>query len=309
MVRKFLYNFSIVALVVFVLDWAIGETLEYFYFHETTGAHYSTTYAIDSTRADVLIFGSSRATHHYVPEVFEDMLSLSYYNTGRDGHFIFYQTAVLKAILKRYSPQVIILDHTGAFDNGREDYDRMSSLLPYYENHEEMREILELRSPYERIKLLSHIYPYNSMLLTIGMGNSSLNKKRKKDRKGYIPMHKNWPYPLDSAAQDPVYAVNAEKLKAFRDFITMAKEAGNIVMVINSPVNYLYDKSQTLEICQEICAAEEVPYYDFSRDTTFLNHREFFADTHHLNDEGAKFLSAKVALLVREKLNQHISGR
>jgi len=35
-------------------------------------ANYRTTYVMDSTKADILVFASSRASHHYVPEIFED---------------------------------------------------------------------------------------------------------------------------------------------------------------------------------------------------------------------------------------------
>ena len=44
---------------------------------------------MELTKADLLVFGSSRANHHYVPEVFEDSLKLTFYNTGKDGSGIF----------------------------------------------------------------------------------------------------------------------------------------------------------------------------------------------------------------------------
>ena len=188
-VKKIILNIVIVGVLVFVIDFSIGRTLRYFYFKETSGLHFRTTYAMEKTEADILVFGASRANHHYIPEVFKDSLEMSFYNTGRDGNGIFFQTALLKSVLKRYSPKVIILDYAGGFEKGGEDYDRMSPLLPYYRTHEEIRSIVELKSPFERIKLLSEIYPFNSQILTIAIGNLEINKKRKPDNEGYVPLY------------------------------------------------------------------------------------------------------------------------
>ena len=128
MIKKIFLNITIVFTIVFVLDLSIGRTLRYFYFKESSGLHYRTTFSMDSTKANILIFGSSRATHHYVPEVFESSLKDSYYNTGRDGNGIFYQLAVLRSILKRYNPKVIILDYYP----GSLEKKVMIDYLPYY---------------------------------------------------------------------------------------------------------------------------------------------------------------------------------
>jgi hypothetical protein len=179
MVKKLIYNFALVAIVVFVIDFSIGKTLRYYYFKETSGLHYRTTYSMEKTEAELLVLGSSRANHHYVPEIFEDELKMSFYNTGRDGSRLLYNYAVFRSILKRYTPKIIILDI--GFDelySDAEEYARLSPLLPYYKNHPEIRDLIEKRSSFEKIKLLSNIYPFNSSLLAIAMGNLEVNKKR-----------------------------------------------------------------------------------------------------------------------------------
>ena len=55
--KKIAVNIGLVIIVVFILDLAIGKTLRHFYFTETSGTHYRTTYAIDSTKAEILVFG------------------------------------------------------------------------------------------------------------------------------------------------------------------------------------------------------------------------------------------------------------
>jgi hypothetical protein len=146
---RFSVNLVLLFLIVFLFDWAGGAILRYFYFSQTSGLGYRTTYSIDSTRANILVFGSSRANHHYVPEVFEDSLKMSFYNTGRDGNFLFYNYAIFKAILKRYTPKILIMDiNPDELYYNPDSYDRLSSLLPYYKDHPEIRDIIELRGPY-----------------------------------------------------------------------------------------------------------------------------------------------------------------
>lgn len=218
LLRRIIANISFLLLVLIILDYTIGRTLRFFYFKETSGLHYRTTFSMDSTRADILIFGASRANHHYVPEVFEDSLKMSFYNTGRDGNGIFYQVAVLKSVLLRYTPRIIIFDYAGSFMKEEKDYNRLSSILPYYKSHGEIREIVELKSPFEKIKLLSEVYPFNSQLLTIAIGNLEINKKRKPDNKGYVPLHKEWKGQIDTLYTDKHYTADSTKVSYFRNF-------------------------------------------------------------------------------------------
>ncbi|MDE3212752.1 MAG: hypothetical protein KGM98_05915, partial [Bacteroidota bacterium] len=150
---------------------------------------------MDSTKADLLIFGSSTANHNYYPDSIEKNLRLSCYNTGRDGMSIFYFYAVLKSDLKRYTPKVVILDFFPVeFRKEQMDYDRITALLPYYSSHPELRSIILMKSPYERLKLISRIYPFNSLAFTILGGNLQMNKNREinKGSQGYVPLPEVW---------------------------------------------------------------------------------------------------------------------
>ena len=59
--KKYLIIISIGFLIVFAGDFLIGKTLKYFYFKASSGLFQRTTYSIEKTEADILIFGSSRA--------------------------------------------------------------------------------------------------------------------------------------------------------------------------------------------------------------------------------------------------------
>ncbi|HEY5369695.1 MAG TPA: hypothetical protein VIJ75_11955 [Hanamia sp.] len=192
-IKKLFLSIGIFTIVCFCLDFVIGTILNKLYFKQQSGLQYRTTYAIEKTNAEVIVLGSSRANHHYVPAVFENILHYSFYNAGKDGSSIFYNYAILKGILKRYKPRIIVLEilkEELGFE--KEWYDRLSELLPYYATHPEIRSIILLKSRSERLKLISKIYPYNSSLLTILIGNTELNKKRRMDLEGYVPLFKTY---------------------------------------------------------------------------------------------------------------------
>lgn len=300
MLKKIFINISLIAIVIIALDFTIGYALRYFYFKETSGLNYRTTYSMDSTRAELLIFGSSRANHDYVPEIFEDSLNKTFYNTGRDGNGIFYQQALVKTILKRYSPKIIIFEFAGTFAKGCEEYEQMASILPYYKTHPEIRKIIELRSPFEKLKMMSGIYPFNSQLLTIAIGNLEINKKRENDNKGYIALNKEWQYDLEAGTDKINDQLDSNKISAFKETITDAKNSGAQVFVVFSPVFQKHSKNDDLVICDKLCAAENIPFFDFSKESVFLQHKDWFQDIVHLNNKGAtEFSKLLVGKIIR----------
>lgn len=305
MLKKILINIAIVLLTVVALDFAVGQTLRFFYFNESSGLHYRTTYSMNSTTADILIFGASKANHHYVPEVFEDSLEMSYYNTGRDGNGIFYQLAVLKSILKRHSPKIVVLDFVGTFEKEAKYYDRLSSLLPYYQDHEEIREIVKLKSPFEEIKLWSQTYPFNSLITTIAIGNTEYNKTRKLDNKGYVPLYGEWEESIEYLGLQPTKAIDSKQKEALIEFIQLAKKSGSKVYVIFSPVYAKFERKgdKNFEICKEVTSMENVPFWDLSKDSIFLDNK-LFQDPDHLNHNGALEFSKLAVINISNDLNK-----
>ena len=279
--------------MIFVIDHLMGTILGYFYFKQESGAQYRTTYSIEKTTADLLIFGSSRANHHYHPAVFKERFNLSYYNVGRDGHFIFYNSAVLKAVLERYVPNIIILDLIGGeFGKNQVDYDRLSSLLPYYKSHPEMRSIIKLKSKFEYFKMLSSIYPYNSSMFTISIGNTEFNKKRRGDIQGFIPLTNVWSGPIQIDDRPAKYELDSIKINAFETFIQQCNRSKIKLYIICSP--YYFQSRQTeysVKIGREIAKRYDISFFDYSEDSIFIQNSKLFSDTEHLNETGARVFS------------------
>lgn len=297
-IPRFLLKSFLFLSVLFILDFYAGSILKYLYYKQNSGWLYRTSYSIDSTKAEILIFGSSTANHHYYPEAFERRMNMTSYNAGKDGNSIFYHYSILQGILKRYSPKIAILDFSiGEFKKNQESYDRISSLLPYYHNHPEIRPVIQLKSPYEKFKLLSKIYPYNSLIYTIAIRNPALKKRRKKNNEegGYLPIDKIWNKGIGADTAIVNYQLDDNKINLFRKFIRDCTNSNVKLYVVISPRLIMYKFDDTsITLAKEICDEFNIPFYDFSSAPLFMSEPELFADKIHLNDRGAKIFSNKV---------------
>jgi len=277
-------------ILILLTDLIIGNILRYYYYKQTNGNYARITYALEKTSEDLLIFGSSRATHHYVPQVFEeDSLNFSYYNVGKDGQSIVYQLAVLKSTLIRYTPKIIILDiRPGEFEYQANVMDKLSILLPYYKNHPELKNLIHNRSTFEKYKLLSSIYPYNSLMVSIMAGN--IESVKEKSIKGYVPLYGIWSKELKKSYKSK--PIDDFMLSQFNEFLITTKKSNCKLYVIISPIYLKYEvPDETIETVKIICKKEGVSFYDYSNDMLFLKNKKYFKDILHLNNEGAKLFS------------------
>lgn len=298
LVSKFLLKSLLFLVILFFLDYLIGGILRELYFKQDSGYLYRTTYAMDSTKADILIFGSSTANHHYYPDAFEKRLKMICYNTGRDGNSIFFNYAVLESVLKRYHPKIIILDfNLGEFKKESGKYDRISSLLPYCKKHPKLNSIAELKSPYEKYKMLSKVYPFNSLIFSILIGNLDYNKKRKymDDDQGYVALTKIWNHKIATDTTSKTYLPDTNSIKIFKDFISSCIASKVKLYIVISPGFLNYTKKEpSIEIAHNIANKFSIPFFDFSRDTFFWDNPNLFSNENHLNDAGARIFSDKV---------------
>lgn len=292
----FLLKLFTLFLILFVLDFVLGTILEKLYFKQRNGELYRITYSIDKTHEDILVFGSSRAEHHYHPEVFQKRLNLSFFNTGLDGEHILFHYALLKGALKHYTPKVVILDFVaGEFKINRECYDKISNLLPYYESHPELRELIQLRGPYEKYKLLSKVYPYNSEILQILQGVHSSSKPSHQEEDGYFPLYNHETARTRKITYPASYPIDSIKLKIYESFLRDCKKAGTELFVICSP--YYVDaqnEEYSIRLAKELAKKYNVDFLDFSQDPQLSKNMVLFSDPNHLNDSGARIYTNMV---------------
>lgn len=291
-IPNFILKAVFILALIFIAERATGLLLKHFFFSQKEGEQSHFTHVIDSTKADILILGSSRACHGYIPRIFENRLHYTCYNAGREGNFVLYNYALFKSITKHYKSKMILFDiRPYDLEYMPYEYDRLSILLPYYDNHPEIRDVLDMRGPFENLKHLSSIYPYNSLVLQIIRGNVRTGSKSEDGNEGYVPLHKTMePQKLKSWTLTDCN-IDPNKIEALEDMISVCKKENIELIFVYSPMWVKLENSRCNELIPQLCAEKGVKYIDISNDTTFMNHPQYFEDITHINDEGARIFT------------------
>jgi len=299
-VKIFAFKLLVLIAVFYVFDFLVGATLRYFYFRQKSGVEYETIYAMEKANEDVLVFGSSRASHHYVPKSFETILGKSFHNVGRENNFVLYSDALLRSITLRHIPKIVILDlNYREFEKTDRHYDYLSSLLPFYKNHPEIRPIIEMRSRYEKLKFVSNIYPFNSLAPTIAVGYFGL-KKGKENIQGYIPLYRVMSDSAKVIGTSDNYPIDSNKVAAYESFVRLCKDKGIKLYVVCSPYyDFVEHGDSTINLATQIAIKNEVCFWDYSKDRYYAGKAPFFDDNIHLNNGSATTFSDSIALRIR----------
>jgi hypothetical protein len=302
-------------LVLAFTDQITGLVLRKLYFSQKAGQNANLNYSFQKCKADILIFGNSRAQHHYDSRILSDCLNLSCYNAGIDGgHSILLPYAQIKVITERYLPKIIILEFkpTGVV-HYEGDYDRLSVLLPYYDEYPELRKLILLRSPAEKIKLFSAIYPFNSDIIDILRFNTNYRSITKYDFNGYIPL-KSDALNIGKSKTQPQKQVQSivdtNMIIALKNIISLCKEKNITLYILNSPSFHNLNEIQSppspiAKMTLDIIYQNKVNFLDFSFDTNFIGKVDLFKDMEHLNDKGA----TKYSLIIADILKKNNAGK
>lgn len=299
--KQFLIKLLVFVAVLFIVDLLMGGVLKKLYFKQQSGSDYLTTYAIDTATADLFIFGSSRAENIFNPVIIEKQLGLSCYNAGRSGEPIFYHTAVLKSVLKRVKPSIILLSFdAGNFSKNQDSYDRIAVLLPYYQSHPEMRSIIELKTPFEKIKLISNLYPYNSSILSILSSFTDYNKKKYLHIKGFTPLTNTIERPFKNLDYSKEKELDSIKINTFKSFIRCCLSTNVQLYIVCTPymINAIGTDASIIA-AKKIAKEMGIHFFDYSRDTFYTQKPHLFADFRHLNNKGVDIFYTSIAERIR----------
>lgn len=280
---------------VFILDYSIGTCLKVLYFKQDNGDIYRLTYAIRKSNEDIIILGDSRAQYHYIPSEITNKLKMSCFNAGRaGGHSVIYHYAILNSILRRHKPKMVFFNispYELLKEEYNSEYDRLSILLPFAKQNTVFKQIVKLRGPFEPIKSLSFIYPFNSLLITLLYPNTN----RIKDDNGYLPLNGTLNIPTNQEYTDNIDELdmfkskNLDSLKLgyFKMLMNEAKTNGVRIVLIISPQSISPYPNKSTNYIKDYCINENIQFIDFSHDSVFMGHNELFYGFEHLNDKGA----------------------
>lgn len=147
-----------------------------------------TSYTVEKVVADVVVIGSSKASHHYIPEILARHLGMTAYNCGRDGCFFLYQNCIVNMLLDRYKPKMILWDiQPGSFTgrNTTDEYQNFRYFTPFYHSSLWAKNYIDSESKKMPLRMLSEMYGYNSKLPSSIV---PLIFNRSSTMNGYVPL-------------------------------------------------------------------------------------------------------------------------
>lgn len=292
--KKFLIHIAVFFAIVAVVDFSLGKL--FYYLQSTkaggrTGAEY---YACEKSNEDIIIMGSSRASHHYVPQMISDSLGMSCFNAGQDGNGIILQYGRWKMISERYTPKVLIYDVTPGFD--LQENDNMAyvdRLKPFCYDGKVKNYVADI-FPMERWKLFSQMYRYNYKFLEM-----LLDCVKSKDDQlyGYIPLYGQIRKEVvEGASKHKVKAVKFDETKLqYLECLAQECQAKNIQLIfVVSPYfkGGSFDE-ETFSPVSDIATKYGLPFY-YLNVSEFTDNPKLFKDSHHLNNEGAKAFTTEI---------------
>ena len=294
--RKFIQKVLIFLSIILVVDVGIGYMLGYLARNPKGGDNARNNYICDSTHEDILIFGSSRALHHYNPMVFEDTLQMSCYNCGQDGNGVILNYGRLRLITKRYQPTIIICDIAPDYDLHECDNNQFLGWLRGSYDRDSIAEIFKSVDNNERIKMCSQLYRHNSRFIQV-LGDY-IHPMQRDAHQGFRPLmgELDTMKLRDEKEISKVMEVDSLKVFYLNQMISLCHHS-KLFFVI-SPIWYRQEPS-TLEPIRDICRLNDIPLLDFSVSPKYVHHNEFFKDGSHLNERGAEEFSKDVAREIR----------
>lgn len=300
--RRFLLFTILFFVIVLIIDVVFGVICNHLNNNARggdTALHYTVT---ERQTAPILVLGSSRAFHHYDPDILADSLGHEVFNGGVDGNGIIFQYARLRMILDRYTPEMVIYDVYPDYDIAVGDNTRYLKWLRRWAGHHAVDSIVRDISSLEALKMQSGLYRYNESF--IQMIGDNVSSGSFSDRNGFRPMEGTMDYHPDNppASTDPV-EWDPVKLRYFESMIDLCRSRGVKLTMVFSPY-YGATSSGMFDNMISLCTERNVPVIDMFSDPDFSVRQDFFADPSHLNSIGAREFSRSVSSSLRPLLDE-----
>ena len=305
-IKKIALGVIAMALLLVAADWAVGSWSEMMYYKSKYGIFHRQIYCLQESKDDIMILGSSRAAHHYVPQIFEDSLGMTCYNAGSDGMCIYYHYAILASRIHRgCAPKMVILEvmPSDVVVSGGATFTldaALDRLAPHYGEIPAIDSLFALNGWKESLKLMSKTYRYNSKLVQTIKCN-------------YIPWPEDRGYEaLDGVmeivdgkaadvlevAKNPV--IEESKVIYLKKLIKLCDEKDIKLVLCYSPY-FGSTPNKGIQMIQEIARENNIRFLDYGQNESFQK-PVYFQDASHLNDTGAKEYTKEIITNINKVL-------
>ena len=289
--KKFLSYVCITLLALVIIDVLYGFAME-----KLSGNRYvSSIDHIREAHEDIAIIGSSRANHHYDPQLLSDSLNLTAYNYGIEGLNIFADKAVLSMLINQSEkkPQMVILDlsESDICDVQGWNTEHLSLLYPYADVSAVDSLFADVIDPREYFLVrYSKLYRHNSNILDY------LKPKRAKGQRhenGFTPLEGTWSG--EPSVPTSSYDVSPQKLDYLERCIKLCAD-NDVLLVLSTSPNYnrLPKERNWIMAIEKVAHEHHLTYLYHEQDAEFLSHPDWFNEPYHLNAEGAEIFTRKI---------------
>ena len=248
-------------------------------------------YRTYTASSNIAIMGASRASHHYVPDIIKDRLSLTAINYGIDGHNIYTQYALLNSIVYHAptKPEIVVLDVSSidVYDSPKWNTEKLSILYPYYRSEGYVRNILcDLLEPTELLAVQCFgLYRHNSKYIQY---TKYLITGFPDYFDGYKPLNGEWNKPIEDEEEN-LKVISNKKLEYFEKFIALCEKEKIKLIFAVSPNYVKFSSHEWANKVAAIAKENKIPLLYHENDTVYYTHPEWFNEPFHLNDKGARF--------------------
>lgn len=298
--KKFLLKVLIFFACVVVMDFLFGFGFSWLRSHATGGSTANCDYIANRAKDDIIILGSSRATHHYIPQIIEDSLGMSCYNCGEEGNGIVLAYGRYKMLTNRYKPKLVIYEITPEYDYGTKDSNKkyLGYLRPYYAMEGIKMLFDDFDDELSPLKMMSKMYQNTAKLLP----NIVDNMIYRENMKGYSPLYgKINVKTIKNSVGTKKQEIDSLKLKYVEKIIIDAKSKNIPIVFVISPKYGEISNLSRYEPAISLCNNYGIQCYNFINQRSIADNAEFFQDNEHMNNQGA---IAYTQMLVKEVLNK-----
>lgn len=292
--KKFVLKATLFVLTMVLVDFLSGLLFSELNSHAKGGNTRLNYYLANECDADVLVMGSSRALHHYVPQIV-DSLGGKAYNLGGDGMGVILSLGRYRLCAENKIPKIVILD-ISSFDYVKDDKSKYLKFLRPYGDREKIRNIIsQIGEPFLQLKMMSNMYRNTSRIIhNIG----DLFVQENLNYRGYKPIFKTCQNCDETTVfvDDSSFVLDSVKLNIFDQFVNEVSRHGAKLYLSVSPV-YSFSRVDKLPIlyayAEELSKKYNVPLINNFFVQGISDDANLFSDATHLNNDGAIAFSHK----------------
>ena len=288
--KKLIVSLVSILAILWTIDRVGGLLMEQCMVHTNAKPEVKLEHVVKAVDDDIVLMGTSRCDCHYVPSILMDSLHASVYNGGiADTENIFSHYILLNLMLAHHTPKVLCLELMDKdMSISQAPFSKISFFAPYIHMSDRADSVFMEAGTYWRYKA-SHLYRYNAKGVE-AIGGLFINHRGREDH-GFFPLTETGGHPATFGTENELAGIDNLKLLYVKRFIDVCQKHDIKLVFMISP-RYSRIDSARYDPLKKVAKENGVPFLDYHTKGLFLDHPEYFKDSGHLWENGARAYSA-----------------